>query len=50
MYFLGLHNNDAGQNIRFWQESHAIQEVPLSSENGRVAILAHISSISISVS
>ena len=50
MYFLGLPNNDAGQDMRFWQASHVIQEVPLSSENGRVAILAHISSISISVS
>ena len=50
MYFLGLDNNDAGQVIRIWQASHAIQEVPLSSENGRVAILAHISSIPISVS
>ena len=50
MYFLGLYKNDVGQVIPFWQASHAIQEVPLSSENGRVAILAHISSISISVS
>ena len=34
MYSLGLDNIDVGQVIGFWQASHAIQEVPLSSENG----------------